>query len=59
MADLPRYPETSRDGGAGFDREPSPGTQRWVKVGGIIAIVVILSVVIMLIAGGHNPGRHT
>jgi hypothetical protein len=37
-----------------------PGTPRWVKLGGIIAVVVILLVVlIMAIAGGeHGPARH-
>ena len=35
-------------------------TPRWVKVSGIIAILLILLVVItMLISGGeHGPGRH-
>ncbi|HLM22692.1 MAG TPA: hypothetical protein VK390_14355 [Propionibacteriaceae bacterium] len=40
------------------NRPPYPGTPRWVKVFGIIAIVVILLVVIMLLTG-HGPGRHT
>lgn len=37
------------------------GTPRWVKVFGIIALVVIVLVVVMLIAGrgGHGPGRHS
>jgi ABC-type transporter Mla subunit MlaD len=36
------------------------GTPRWVKVFGIIALVVLVLVVVMLIAGrgGHGPGRH-
>jgi hypothetical protein len=40
------------------DRPPYPGTPRWVKVFGIIAIVVVLLVVFMLLTG-HGPGRHT
>jgi hypothetical protein len=40
------------------NRPPYPGTPRWVKVFGIIAIVVVLLVVFMLRAG-HGPGRHT
>ncbi|MBI4203331.1 MAG: hypothetical protein HY532_09500 [Chloroflexi bacterium] len=40
-----------------------PGTPRWVKVSGIIAIVLVLVVAIVLFAGGgpgdHGPGRHT
>jgi uncharacterized cupredoxin-like copper-binding protein len=37
------------------------GIPRWVKVFGIIAIVLVLLVVVMLLAGGggHGPGRHT
>ncbi|MBI4311483.1 MAG: hypothetical protein HY681_06845 [Chloroflexi bacterium] len=46
MADQPRY----------------PGAPRWVKVFGIIGIIVVLLVVIVLFAGGgpggHGPGRH-
>ena len=40
------------------NRPPYPGTPRWVKVLGIIAIVVVLLFVIMLLTG-HVPGRHT
>ncbi|OLO27023.1 hypothetical protein BTR23_21035 [Alkalihalophilus pseudofirmus] len=42
-------------------REERPhSTPRWVKVFGIIAIVlVLLVVIIMVISGGeHGPGRH-
>ena len=42
------------------NRPPYPGTPRWVKVLGIIVIVVsLLGVVIMFIGGEHGPGRHT
>jgi hypothetical protein len=36
-------------------------TPRWVKVFGIISVVVVLMFVIMLLVGGgrHGPGRHT
>lgn len=42
------------------DKPPYPGTPRWVKVSGIIAIVLVLLVVIMMFIGGanHGPGRH-
>jgi hypothetical protein len=36
------------------NRPPYPGTPRWVKVFGIIAIVVVLLVVFMLLTG-HGP----
>jgi hypothetical protein len=36
------------------------GTPRWVKVFGIIALILVVLIVVMLIAGrgGHGPGRH-
>jgi hypothetical protein len=43
------------------DLPPYPGTPRWVKVFGIIAIGLLLLVVILLLTGGpgrHGPGRH-
>ncbi|MDN4607936.1 hypothetical protein [Sporosarcina highlanderae] len=42
------------------DRESNSKTPRWVKVSGIIAIVLVLLVVlIMIVSGGkHGPGRH-
>lgn len=48
MADRPRYPDT--------------GTPRWVKVSGIIAIVLVLLFVIHLLTGFPGmsvmPGTH-
>lgn len=42
------------------NRPPYPGTPRWVKVFGIVAIVVVLLVIAMLLIGGeHGPSRHT
>jgi hypothetical protein len=40
---------------------PDPGAPRWVKVLGIIALVVVLLVVVTMFIGGgeHGPGRHT
>ncbi len=63
MADSPRHPDTGADAGARSYRGPTTGTPRWVKVFGIIALVVVLLVVIVVSAqgsgGGHGPGRHT
>ena len=48
MADPPQYPAS----------EPHT-TPRWVKVFGIIALVVVLLFVVLLLApGSHVPGRH-
>jgi hypothetical protein len=43
------------------DPPPYPGTPRWVKVSGIVALVLVLLFVIMLITdpGRHGPDRHT
>ncbi len=42
------------------DRRSTVGTPRWVKVSGIIALVLILLLVVMMLVGGgnHGPGRH-
>jgi len=45
----------------GPDGELTTSTPRWVKVFGIIALVVVLLFVILLFTrgpGGHGPGRH-
>ena len=39
--------------------EAGNGTPRWVKVFGIIALIVALLFVVLLLIGGHGPGRHT
>jgi uncharacterized cupredoxin-like copper-binding protein len=47
------------DTGAAPGRGPKPGIPRWVKLFGIIALVLIAAiVVVLLIGGGHGPGRH-
>jgi hypothetical protein len=40
------------------DPPPYPGTPRWVKVFGIIVLVVLVLSVILLFTGGHGPARH-
>ena len=61
MADLPPDPDTRDDTGVESDRGSTTGTPRWVRVFGIIAIVLVLLVVVLLLTGGpgrHGPGRH-
>ncbi len=59
MADPPPYPDSYGDTGDGS----TTGPPRWVKVFGIIALVLVLLVVaLLLVSGGpgsHGPGRHT
>ena len=45
----------------GSDRGSPTSTPRWVKVFGIVALVLVLLFVILLLAdaGRHGPGRHT
>jgi hypothetical protein len=59
MADSP--PHSDDDSNLAPDPESTTSTPRWVKVFGIITIVVVLLFVIMLLIGGgrHGPGRHT
>ena len=53
MADSPD-PDFNGDTG-----DDTGGTPRWVKVFGIIALVVLLIFIIMLLTrGSHGPGRH-
>ena len=64
MPDPPPYPDSDRDAvddaGGGSDRGARAGTPRWVKVLGVIALVLVVLVVVMLVTGGrtHGPGRH-
>lgn len=49
------------DTGAGSARESTTGAPTWVKVFGILALVLVVLVIIVLLTGGggHGPGRHT
>ena len=51
MTDLPTSPDA---------RSTAPSTPRWVKVSGIVTILVVLLVLVVMLAsgGGHGPGRH-
>jgi hypothetical protein len=63
MADLAPHPDSTGDTGDAtgveYGRGSTPSTPRWVKVFGIIALVVVLLFVILLFTRGpHRPGRH-
>lgn len=68
MADTTPYPDsgshaTADDTGVGPALGSTTGPPRWVKVFGIIALVAVVLVGVLLLAGGgpggHGPGRHT
>jgi hypothetical protein len=61
MADSPHPLDTDADSGAGAHDGATayPGTPRWVKVSGIVAIGLLLLVVLLVVAtalGLHTPG---
>ena len=64
MADLPPglNRDTSGDTGVGPNHDSTNGTPRWVKAFGVIAVVLVLLVGVMLVAGGgpgdHGPRQH-
>jgi hypothetical protein len=53
-------PSSDRDDGVGPNRESSIGTPRWVKVLGVIALIVVVLFVVLLVTGGRHrgPSRH-
>jgi len=58
MADRSPYPGGDEPRG-GPDRGSPAATPRWVRVLGIIIVVLLLLIGIMLLIGGeHGPGRH-
>lgn len=57
---MSKLPNSNSDTGVRPTEDRPPSTPRWVKVSGIIAIVLILLVVIFRFTGGanHGPSRH-
>lgn len=62
MTDSPTRPDTIDTSGLRPERTSIPaypGTPRWVKTFGIVALVLVLLVAIALFVGGnHGPARH-
>ena len=64
MADPPASPKLTTDPADDSAqepaREPPPRTPRWVKMFGIIAVVLILAAAVQFILGiRHGPGLHS
>jgi hypothetical protein len=58
----PPHPETGDDAGVEPGGDSTTGTPRWVKVFGIVALLVVLVFVILVVTGRggeHGPGRHS
>ncbi len=57
---MSKLPNANNDTGVRSTEDRPPSTPRWVKVSGIITIVLVLMFVILhLTSGGkHGPGRH-
>lgn len=53
MTSEPPVPEPGES-----DGDAPPGVPRWVQVSGIVAGVVVVSVIALLLIGGHRPGAH-
>lgn len=52
--------DTRHDNSIRPDDESTTVTPRWVKVFGILALVVVLLVIVVLVVGGnHGPRRHS
>ncbi|MGP6174366.1 hypothetical protein [Corynebacterium sp. A21] len=54
LPDTPRNPDEKNH------RQLEDGTPRWVKISGIIVLVLIVLIVLVMVFGGgnHGPGRH-
>lgn len=54
-----RAPTLARHANHPKDESP-PGVPRWVKVFGVVAVIVILLAIaaMILVGGEHGPGRH-
>lgn len=65
MADPPRTPDSrpgaSDDTDVRAGRGSTSGTPRWVKVSGVIALVLGLLLAVMMLFGGgrHGPAQHS
>ncbi len=60
MADSPPAADTADGAGMEPGSAAPAGTPRWVKVSGIVALIVVGLLVVMILAGGgqHGPDRH-
>jgi hypothetical protein len=58
---MDKIPNSKRGNGVRSTEDRPPSAPRWVKVSGIIVIILVLLFVILKltgIGGNHGPGRH-
>ncbi|UUZ65483.1 hypothetical protein LP417_13845 [Polaromonas sp. P1-6] len=53
-----RKQREQKDTGVGSPFDSTTSTPRWVKVFGVIVVVLVVLAVIMMLTGGHGPGAH-
>lgn len=66
MAEQSTDPDSRSNRSRGTDRAATSGTPRWVKVFGVVGLIVVGLIVFMVVAGSggaggegqHGPGRH-
>ena len=59
MPDSGLHRRDADDEAADAAAAPDSGTPRWVKIAGVIALVILAMLVIALLSGGkHGPRRH-
>jgi len=57
MADLHRSTAPEEDAHGASHREATTGMPRWVKLFGVIAIVVVVVFLFLMFIGAHDPSR--
>jgi hypothetical protein len=58
VVDPPSDSDPTDDTASGRGSEATEGAPRWVKVFGVIGVLLIVLFVILLLTGGHGPQRH-
>ena len=59
LSDIMSDPSAETTEPAGPAQEERPGAPRWVKIVGMVALLLALTAVGLALAGGeHSPGRH-
>lgn len=60
MTDSAPFSDSRDDLAAEPDRPSASGAPRWVKVTGIVVVVLVVLLLVLKLAGvEHGPGRHT